>query len=175
MPEEIKEEPVEEYDGSYVCFICSKSVRGRDALQCTQCQSNPFHRTCVAKYPSLAESCATCGGKTIEDWSLKSTSSAAPIDMIDLRSGSEGLGRRKDEENAKECEEDRLLKKQRRLLKNRESAQLSRHVISEDEAMGMGQGEKEWSVDPEEDNGRDTSGDTPGDTSGDTFKSGCGR
>ena len=66
MPEEIKEEPVEEYDGSYVCFICSKSVRGRDALQCTQCQSNPFHRTCVAKYPGRTESCAACGGKTIE-------------------------------------------------------------------------------------------------------------
>ena len=104
MPEEIKEEPVEEYDGTYVCFICSKSVRGRDALQCSQCQSNPFHRACVAKYPGWAESCATCEGQTIEDWSLKSTSSAAPIDMIDLRSGSEGLGRRKDEENAKECD-----------------------------------------------------------------------
>ena len=97
MPEETKEEPVEEYDGTYVCFICSESVRGRDALQCSQCQSNPFHRACVAKYPGWAESCATCGGQTIEDWSLKSTSSAAPIDMIDLRSGSEGLGRRKDD------------------------------------------------------------------------------
>jgi hypothetical protein len=104
MPEEIKEELVEEYDGTYVCFICSKSVRGRDALQCSQCQSNPFHRACVAKYPGWAESCATCGRQTIEDWSLKSTSSHAPIDMIDLTSGSEGPGRRKDEEDAKECD-----------------------------------------------------------------------
>ena len=37
----IKEEPVAEYDGSYECLICSESVRGTAALQCTQCQSNP--------------------------------------------------------------------------------------------------------------------------------------
>ena len=39
MPEEIKKEPVEEDDGTYVCFICAESVGGRDALQCSQCQS----------------------------------------------------------------------------------------------------------------------------------------
>ena len=33
MPEEIKKEPVEEDDGTYVCFICAESVGGRDALQ----------------------------------------------------------------------------------------------------------------------------------------------
>jgi hypothetical protein len=67
MPKEIKKEPVEEYDGTYVCFICSESV-------------------------------------PVEEWSVKSTSSAALIDTIDLTSGSEGVGRRKDEEDAKECD-----------------------------------------------------------------------
>jgi hypothetical protein len=103
MPEETKEEPVEEYDGTYVCFICSESVRGRDALQCSQCQSNPFHRACVAD-SVFAKTCATCGRQTVEEWSLKSTSSAAPIDMIDLRSGSGGLG----EEETRKTYEDRL-------------------------------------------------------------------
>ena len=59
MLEEIKKEPVEEDDGTYVCFICAESVGGRDALQCSQCQSNPFHRACVAEYPGFAESWAT--------------------------------------------------------------------------------------------------------------------
>ena len=53
MPEEIKVEPVEEYDGSFDCLICSQSVRGTDALECSQCQSNPIHRACVTNYPSL--------------------------------------------------------------------------------------------------------------------------
>ena len=35
MLEEIKKEPVEEDDGTYVCFICAESVGGRDALQCS--------------------------------------------------------------------------------------------------------------------------------------------
>ena len=59
MLEEIKKEPVEEDDGTYVCFICAESVGGRDALQCSQCQSNSFHRACVAEYPGFAESWAT--------------------------------------------------------------------------------------------------------------------
>ena len=57
MPEDIKEKPVEENDGTYVCFIFSESARGR---------ANPFtfNRACVAKHPGWAESCATCGRQT---------------------------------------------------------------------------------------------------------------
>ena len=44
------------------------------------------------------------GRQTVEEWSVKSTSSAAVIDTIDRTSGSEGVGRRKDEEDAKECD-----------------------------------------------------------------------
>ena len=44
------------------------------------------------------------GRQTVEEWSVKSTSSAAEIDTIDRTSGSEGVGRRKDEEDAKECD-----------------------------------------------------------------------
>ena len=83
MPEEIKKEPVEEDDGTYVCFICAESVGGRDALQCSQCQSNPFHRACVAEYPGFA-SRGLHGKQIVEEWSVKSTSSAAVIDTIDL-------------------------------------------------------------------------------------------
>jgi hypothetical protein len=38
---------VEEYDGTYECIICSESVRGKPALKCAQCTSNPMHLGCV--------------------------------------------------------------------------------------------------------------------------------
>jgi hypothetical protein len=55
----------------------------------------------VADYPGCAKTCATCGRQTVEEWSLKSTSSA---DTIDPTSGSGGIGRRKDEGDVIECD-----------------------------------------------------------------------
>ena len=54
---EVKVEP---YDGTYECLFCGESVRGQAALQCWQCNSNPFHR---ARDPQskYAEVCPTCG------------------------------------------------------------------------------------------------------------------
>lgn len=55
---------VEPYDGSYVCLICSKSVRGCEFLYCSQCSCNPFHRTCVEE-TQYKEICPQCSRKSL--------------------------------------------------------------------------------------------------------------
>ena len=79
----VKEEEIEEYDGSYACLICTESVRGAEALKCTQCQSNPFHRECVSNALWLRQ-CPSCGQQTVDVWNGTSAPSAATIATIDL-------------------------------------------------------------------------------------------
>jgi hypothetical protein len=55
---------VEEYDGTYQCVICSESVRGTPALQCSQCNSNPVHVACVAG-SHFKDTCSQCACKTM--------------------------------------------------------------------------------------------------------------
>ena len=69
----VKEEPADDCDGTYECLICSESVKGHtDALQCSECQSNPFHRSCVTKDKWLQQ-CPTCQQRAVNVWSGKST------------------------------------------------------------------------------------------------------
>ena len=86
---EVKVEP---YDGTYECLFCGVSVRGQAALQCWQCNSNPFHRACdpQSKY---AEVCPTCGRKTVEEWTGASGGTAAPGETIDLTAPGAGEDR----------------------------------------------------------------------------------
>ncbi len=85
----IKVEEVDEYDGSYVCVICSESVRGDDSLCCSQCSSNPFHARCVVG-TAFAETCPQCAGRTVVPWTgakIPAATSSAPVDLT----GSEPL------------------------------------------------------------------------------------
>jgi hypothetical protein len=89
---EIKVEPddeVEPYDGTYACLFCSDSVRGKPALKCWQCNSNPFHRACD-KHSRYAEVCPTCGRRTVEVWKGASAGTAAPSAIIDLTGAGDG-------------------------------------------------------------------------------------
>ena len=52
---------VEDYDGTYVCLFCGESVRGKPALKCSRCSSNPVHHACVA---GLARHMACVAGST---------------------------------------------------------------------------------------------------------------
>ena len=79
----VKEEPADDYDGSYMCLVCSESVRGTDALGCSKCQSNPFHRSCMTNELWL-EQCPSCKQRTVTVWSGKSAASSVPIATIDL-------------------------------------------------------------------------------------------
>ena len=72
----IKEEEVEDVDGSYACVICSESVRGMAALCCARCSSNPFHASCVDG-TGFAEMCPQCAGKTVVAWTGRDAGSAA--------------------------------------------------------------------------------------------------
>ena len=72
----IKEEEVEDVDGSYACVICSESVRGMAALCCARCSSNPFHASCVDG-TGFAETCPQCAGKTVVAWTGRDAGSAA--------------------------------------------------------------------------------------------------
>ena len=58
---------VEEYDGTYACLICSQSVRGSDALKCSECTCNPFHRRCIkeSKYQDI---CPQCSKQSVSAW-----------------------------------------------------------------------------------------------------------
>ena len=72
----IKEEEVEDVDGSYACVICYESVRGMAALCCARCSSNPFHASCVDG-TGFAEMCPQCAGKTVVAWTGRDAGSAA--------------------------------------------------------------------------------------------------
>ena len=89
----VKEEPVEEYDGSYACLICGESVRGMEALKCShwQCESNPLHRACITN-PQWLRECPTCKRQTMTAWGGTSASPAAVVATIDLTTGG-GKGR----------------------------------------------------------------------------------
>ena len=90
----VKEEPVEEYDGSYACLICGESVRGMEALKCShwQCQSNPIHRQCIADSGWLSQ-CPSCKRQTMTAWSGEIASAAAVVATIDLTTvGGKGRG-----------------------------------------------------------------------------------
>ena len=85
---ETKVEPddeVEPYDGTYACLVCSDSVRGKPALKCWQCNSNPVHRACD-KHSRCTEVCRTCGRRTVEVWKGASAGTAA----IDLTGAGDG-------------------------------------------------------------------------------------
>jgi len=59
---------IEEFDGSYDCLICSKSVRSKGlVLACSRCSSNPFHESCV-KNTRFMKICPQCGCETIILW-----------------------------------------------------------------------------------------------------------
>jgi len=59
---------IEDFDGSYECLICSKSVRTQGSvLVCSQCSSNPFHESCV-KDTQFMKICPQCGCETIVYW-----------------------------------------------------------------------------------------------------------
>ena len=81
-----------DYDGAYDCVICSESVRGTAALQCSKCSSNPFHHRCVAG-SFFVETCPQCAGKTVVPWSGVGTLFAftAPVASIDLSANVEEL------------------------------------------------------------------------------------
>jgi hypothetical protein len=85
----IKVEEVDEYDGSYACVICSESVRGDDALCCSQCLSNPFHARCVVG-TAFAETCPQCAGRTVVPWTGAKIPAATSSATVDL-TGSESL------------------------------------------------------------------------------------
>ena len=74
---------VEDYDGTYACVFCFKSVRGTAALKCSQCSSNPVHAACVAG-STYAWQCMTCRGETMRVWRGGSDETAAPSEVIDL-------------------------------------------------------------------------------------------
>jgi len=79
---------MEEYNGSYKYVICSQSVRGDAAvLRCSQCSSNPFHRSFVEK-TDFTHKCLQCSGNTVVPWRAGEacaaiTTSAVPL-TIDL-------------------------------------------------------------------------------------------
>ena len=79
---EVKVE-VEEFDGSYACLICSESVRGNDALTCSQCSSNPFHRACASGSRHETE-CPTCAGQTVVPWNAQTTRAFAGADVMEV-------------------------------------------------------------------------------------------
>ena len=89
----VKEEPVEEYDGSYACLICGESVRGMEALKCShwQCESNPLHRACITN-PKWLQECPSCKRQTMKPWSGAGGRHAAAVATIDLTTGG-GKGR----------------------------------------------------------------------------------
>ena len=89
----VKEEPVEEYDGSYACLICGESVRGMEALKCShwQCESNPLHRACITN-PKWLHECPSCKRQTMKPWSGAGGRHAAAVATIDLTTGG-GKGR----------------------------------------------------------------------------------
>ena len=83
---EIKMEPddeVEDYDGSYDCLICTESVRGTSSLVCSECNCNPWHRTCD-KESKYVEVCPTCNQKSVHVWTGSRPGTAAPSKIIDL-------------------------------------------------------------------------------------------
>ena len=90
---DVKEEPVEEYDGSYECLTCGDSVRGMEALKCShwQCQSNPIHRACITN-PKWLHECPSCKRQTMKPWSGAGGRHAAAVATIDLTTGG-GKGR----------------------------------------------------------------------------------
>ena len=49
------------------CMICAESVLGCEALRCSQCSSNPFHKSCVtgSRYSST---CPQCSQDTVVPW-----------------------------------------------------------------------------------------------------------
>ena len=90
--EEAKQEAVDEYDDYYACLMCGDSVRGAEALKCSQCDSNPFHRACVIDASWLRQ-CPSCMGETVTSWSGAITGPAVVVAMIDLVSEDDGGGR----------------------------------------------------------------------------------
>ena len=48
VKQEVGHQDDEDYEGSYSCMFCFRSVRGEPALRCSQCTCNPFHQACVA-------------------------------------------------------------------------------------------------------------------------------
>ena len=83
---------IEEYDGSYACAICWESVRGDlDVLHCSQCRSNPIHRSCGAAAGFL-NTCQACGRDGtmvawIKDVEASGSESGAYVDLTKSTSG----------------------------------------------------------------------------------------
>ena len=109
----VKEEPVEEYDGSYACLICGESVRGMEALKCShwQCESNPLHRACITN-PKWLHECPSCKRQTMKPWSGAGGRQAAAVATIDLTTGG-GKGHQCKRRAASPCKGDGAAKRAR--------------------------------------------------------------
>ena len=58
-------------------------MRGAEALKCSQCDSNPFHRACVTD-ASWLHQCPSCMRETVTSWSGAITGPAVVVATIDL-------------------------------------------------------------------------------------------
>ena len=59
VKQEVGDQDGEDYEGSYSCMFCFRSVRGEPALRCSQCTCNPFHQACVAN-TEFQRKCPQC-------------------------------------------------------------------------------------------------------------------
>ena len=59
VKQEVGHQDAEDYEGSYSCMFCFRSVRGEPALRCSQCTCNPFHQACVAN-TKFQRKCPQC-------------------------------------------------------------------------------------------------------------------
>ena len=59
VKQEVGDQDGEDYEGSYSCMFCFRSVRGEPALRCSQCTCNPFHQACVAN-TKFQRKCPQC-------------------------------------------------------------------------------------------------------------------
>jgi hypothetical protein len=85
----------EPYDGAYDCLICYESVRGSEALHCSQCKCNPFHRSCAVG-TDFADKCPQCSRKSIVPGVRENTASKTDINLsgmdLDLDEDAEKQG-----------------------------------------------------------------------------------
>jgi hypothetical protein len=70
-PTVVIDDRVEAYDGTYDCLICYESVRIKgttaNALQCSECRSNPYHSLCAVG-TKWVKSCPQCYGTKVVVW-----------------------------------------------------------------------------------------------------------
>ena len=78
------DDEVEPYDGSYACLVCTKSVRGQPALNCSECDCHLWHVACD-KDKKYVDNCPQCGAiGSVQAFTGANFWSAAPSAMIDL-------------------------------------------------------------------------------------------